>query len=161
MGANAVKARTWFKRPWHHCTSHGGPPRIKWFTVGAAALYRGMMVKLVSGLVVACATDDTALLGVALENAAISAQVPVAVADPGTTFRIRTSGGTTALTSYTIGSLYDVVVAGSGATHECQVDTTSTQSVFAVIGYMPGDNTADTTDAGRLLVNITKSQFWP
>lgn len=160
--ANTRKAKTWYKKTWPAKTEHGGPPHIEHYVVTSGQLvYKGDIVILASGKVTAAATDATAVLGVALENGngTNNDVVAVAVADAGTIFMMRLKAAT-AFSSYTVGTAYDLVTAGSGETIEHQLDTTTTQAVFQLLGLVPGDDGTDTTDQARVYVKVVKSQYY-
>lgn len=150
---NAQRAKTWFKSFRVAYTKTGAPPVIVWRTAGEA-LYEGDPVVIASNAVSEAAANSGALYGVCLADTASGSEAPIAVADENTVFVGQADDDTGTLTD--LPQAVDIVEGTDG----WKVDVgATTEQVVRVIDYVPGDDTSDTAEPGRLYFQILRSQW--
>jgi len=150
---NAQRAKTWFKSFRVAYSKTGSPPVIVWRTTGEA-LYEGDPVVIASNSLTEAAATSGALYGICLADTDSGDEAPVAVADGNTVFVGQADDDTGTLTD--LPQLVDIVEGTDG----WKVDVgATTEKVIRVIDYVPGDDTSDTSEPGRLYFQIHRSQW--
>jgi len=151
--ANTVKAKSWLPGFSVAYTLTDAPAQIVWRTVGAVALKKGDSVVLGANLLTIGLSNSPLLYGVCLADGDVGDEIPVAVADTNTVF----VGQADAVTSGVTAPHVCDIVGGTGAQ---LVDIGSdTEKVINILRLVPGDDTADATDCGRVYFQIIRSQF--
>ena len=159
--ANTIRAKSWYRKAWPAYTEDGGPALIKHKVVAAAeVIYKGDFVYLFTDNTVKYAGAGVAFVyGVALEDGVIGSPLAIAVANDGTIFIIQNKAGVASSTAVP-GFTGDLFITGSGATRIPQLQAvTPVDNIFYIVERVPGDDTADTTNPGRLFVKAIKSQY--
>ena len=151
--ANTVKAKSWLPGFSVAYTLNGGPPLIQWCTVGAVALKKGDSVVMAANVMTIGLSDSPLIYGICLADGDVGAVIPIAVADVNTVF----VGQADAITSgVTTPDICDI----KGATGAQLVDIgETTEKVVNVLRVVPGDDTADATNIGRVYFQFIRSQF--
>lgn len=151
--ANTVKAKSWLPGFSVAYTLNGGPPLIQWCTVGAVALKKGDAVIMTANVLLIALADSPLIYGVCLSGGIAGAVIPVAVADVNTVF----VGQADAITSgVTTPDICDII----GGTGAQLIDIgANAELVVNVFRVVPGDDTSDATDCGRVYFQIIRSQF--
>lgn len=151
--ANTAKAKTWFKSFRVAYTKTGAPPVIVWRTT-SEAIYEGDPLVIALNLVSEAAATSGVLYGIALADTASGASCPIAVGDVNTVFMGQADDDTGTLTD--LPQLVDIVEGSDG----WKVDVGATaERVIRVIDYVPGDDTSDTAEPGRLYFQIHRSSW--
>lgn len=151
--ANTVKAKSWLPGFSVAYTLNGGPPLIQWCTVGAATLKKGDSVVMGANVLTIGLANSPLIYGVCLAGGLTGEVIPVAVADVNTVFVGQADGVTSGVTTPDV---CDII----GATGAQLVDIgEATELVVNVLRVVPGDDTADATDCGRVYFQFIRSQF--
>lgn len=162
--ANTVRARSWFRKAWAARTETTAEPPLRNKTVATGeSIYQGDWVKLdASGNLLYAAAGSPYVYGVALQTILVApagSVIAVHVAAPETLFVMQNKSGV-ASSGAVPGKTADLFVTGAGAARIPQVDAAApVDNVFLIDSRVPDDDTADTTNPGRLYVKVLKSQF--
>lgn len=152
--SNAVKAKSWLPNLRLAYTLTGAPAPIEWETVasGESIVEGGAVTKSFGEISAATATSGS-LYGVALAAGEEGDEIPVAVGDRNTVFMGQCDE---AIGSNTFPKEADIVITSD----EFFVDIgKTTEGVLQAIGAVPGDDTSDGDDPGRVFFVIKRSQY--
>lgn len=151
--ANTVKAKSWLPGFSVAYTLDGGPPLIQWHTVGGTALKKGDSVIMTANVLLIGEADSPLLFGVCLADGDDGAMIPIAVGCVNTVF----VGQANAITSgVTTPDICDII--GSTGAQLINIGADD-EKVVNVLRVVPGDDTSDATDYGRVYFQIIRSQF--
>lgn len=165
MGANAIRARSWYPKAWP--AKHADDLIREKVVATGQTIYKGDWVKLdSSGNVIYADGTSTYVYGVALEDSSPSGlastagtKIRVCVADDDAVFTMRNKDSV-ASSGLVPGKTADLYISGSGATRAPEIDGAApTKNVFLIDELVADDDTADTTNPGRARVKVIKSQF--
>jgi len=159
--ANTVRAKSWYRKAWPSYCSGGGAPALKHPIVASAqTIYKGDFVQLdATGKAVLAVVGVAYLYGLALEDGVVGSQLAVAAGDEDTVFIIQGKDGVASSTGIA-GATGDLYISGSGVSRKPQIQTLlPLDNIFLIVGQVPDDDPADTTNPGRLFVRILKSQY--
>jgi len=154
--SNANKADSWFPRFSVAFTLTGAPEMVQKYTIAAAqTIIVGDPVVFSAGAstIEKGASTSGAILGFALEAGTAGDEILVAVADRNTVFMAQADAATSAVV---LPLACDTIASGS----KWMVDIGATvEQTIRVIGLVPGDDTSDSTDPGRVLFVVHRSEW--
>ncbi len=151
--ANTVKVKSWLPGFSVAYTLNDAPEHIVYRTVGATALKKGDSVVLGANVLTIGLSNSPLIYGVCLSDGAIGAVIPIAVADVNTVFVGQADEITSGVTAPDICDI-------KGGTGAQLVDIgENTEKVVNVLRVVPGDDTSDATDIGRVYFQFIRSQF--
>ena len=154
--SNAYKASAWFKRFKIAFTITGAPEIVQKYTIasGQTIIVGDPVVFHTSASTIdKGASDSGALLGFAIEGGTGGDEILVAVADRNTVFMAQADAVTSGVT---LPLVCDIVA--SGSSWKADIGAT-TEQVIRIIGLMPGDDTSDSTNPGRVLFVVQRSEW--
>jgi len=154
--SNANKAGAWNKRFSVAFTLTGAPEMVQEYVLASGqSVIVGDPVKFhtSASTIDKAAKTDGALLGFALEAGSAGDSILVAVADRNTVFMAQADAKTSDVVLPLVCDIVD-----SGAEWKVDIGATA-QQVIRVIGLVPGDDTSDTTDPGRVLFVVQRSEW--
>lgn len=159
--ANTVRARTWWRKAWPSYTKSGGAPATEHRVVAAGqVIYKGDWVQLnASDQAIYAAAGVGYVYGMALEDGVVGSLLAIAVANEDTVFIMQNKDGVASSACVT-GTGADLYVSGVNAARKPQVDAAAPiDNIFLILGQVPEDDNADTTNPGRLFLRVIKSQY--
>ncbi len=163
--SNSVKADSWFPRYLPAYTLSGGSPAVEHVVVAASqTIYRGEPVTraYTTGKLSLATSSSAAIYGVACQN------VVTTSADEGTVIEVWVANDDTVFVGQCNAAsstgyptlLCDIVSSGSGATKKWLINIGATSTtVVTIIEKVPGDDTSDATDYGRVYFKFGKTQY--
>ncbi len=151
--ANTVKAKSWLPGFTIAYTLNDAPAVLQWCTVGAVALKKGDAVIMDTNVLIIALANSPLIYGVCLADGDVGDSIPVAVADVNTVFVGQADEITSGVTAPDICDI-------KGGTGAQLVDIgENTDKVVNVLRVVPGDDTSDATDIGRVYFQFIRSQF--
>lgn len=159
--ANTVRAKTWWRKAWSSYSEGGSVPTIKHPIVAAGqTIYKGDWVQLnAAGAAIYAAVGAPYVYGLAIEDGVVGSPLAVSVASSDTVFIMQHKDGVASSTAIP-GKAADLYISGAGVSRKPQVDSLAPiDNIFLIMGLVPDDDSADTTNPGRVFVKVLKSQY--